>query len=114
MTKAIMTLTDAAAERVKALMAKAEAKGEAVAGVRLSIKTTGCNGHSYDVNYAAAAQKGDEVVEDKGVTVFVDPLAVMMLIGTEMDYEADPFRAGFVFHNPNEKARCGCGESFTI
>ena len=114
MPSPIMTLTDAAAERVKALMAKAEAKGEPAVGVRLSIKTTGCNGNSYEVDYATEKLRGDEVVEDKGVTVFVDPMAVMMLIGTEMDYEADPFRAGFVFHNPNEKARCGCGESFTI
>lgn len=110
----IMTITDAAAERIKAILAKAESAKKKVAGIRVGVKTRGCSGNAYEVEYATEPKPGDEVVKDKGVTVFVDAMAVMMVLGTEMDYETDKFRSGFVFHNPNEKGRCGCGESFTL
>ncbi len=106
-----LTLTDAAAERVKALMAKAP--GEIV-GLRIGVKARGCSGMSYDIQYAKEKMKFDEVVEDKGVTVLIDPAAVMFLIGSEMDYVDDKFETGFRFTNPNEKGRCGCGESFHV
>ena len=106
-----LTLTDAAAERVKALMAKAP--GEIV-GLRIGVKARGCSGLSYDIQYAKEKMKFDEVVEDKGVTVLIDPAAVMFLIGSEMDYVDDKFETGFKFTNPNEKGRCGCGESFHV
>ncbi len=106
-----LTLTDAAAERVKALMAKAP--GEIV-GLRIGVKARGCSGMSYDIQYAKEKMKFDEVVEDKGVTVLIDPAAVMFLIGSEMDYVDDKFETGFRFVNPNEKGRCGCGESFHV
>ena len=107
-----MTLTDAAAERVKALMAKGE--GEAILGLRIGVKSRGCSGLSYFVEYAREQKKFEEVVEDKGVKIFIDPAATMFLIGSEMDYVEDKFSTGFVFKNPNEKGRCGCGESFHV
>lgn len=106
-----LTITDAAAERVKALMAKAP--GEIV-GLRIGVKARGCSGLSYDIQYAKEKMKFDEVVEDKGVTILIDPAAVMFLIGSEMDYVDDKFETGFKFSNPNEKGRCGCGESFHV
>lgn len=106
-----LTLTDAAAERVKALMAKAP--GEIV-GLRIGVKARGCSGLSYDIQYAKEKMKFDEVVEDKGVTILIDPAAVMFLVGSEMDYVDDKFETGFKFRNPNEKGRCGCGESFHV
>ena len=110
-----MTLTDAAAERVKALMAKGrEAGGEGILGLRIGVKSRGCSGLSYFVEYAKEQKKFEEVVEDKGVKIFIDPAATMFLIGSEMDYVEDKFSTGFVFKNPNEKGRCGCGESFHV
>lgn len=109
----VMTITDAAAERVKALLAKAP-QGEDVLGLRLGVKARGCNGQAYVVDYATEQKKGDEVINDKGVTVFVDAAAVLMLFGTQMDYKEDKFESGFTFNNPNEKGRCGCGESFHV
>ncbi|WP_372394304.1 iron-sulfur cluster assembly accessory protein [Azospirillum sp. HJ39] len=106
-----ITITDAAAERVKALMSKAN---DEIVGLRIGVKARGCSGLSYDVQYAKEKLKFDEVVEDKGVTVLIDPAAVMFLIGSEMDYVDDKFQTGFVFKNPNEKGRCGCGESFHV
>ncbi len=107
----LITLTDAAAERVKALVARRD--GE-VMGLRVGVKSKGCSGLSYTVEYAAAKQPHDEVVEDKGVTIFVDPRATMFILGSEMDYVEDKLQSGFVFRNPNEKGRCGCGESFHV
>ena len=107
----IMTLTDAAAERVKALIARAE---EPVLGLRVGVKNGGCSGMMYQVEYAREIRKFEEVVEDKGVKVFIDPSAVMYLIGAEMDYQESKFESGFRFSNPNEADRCGCGESFRI
>ena len=106
-----MTLTDAAAARVKALIGQSETP---VVGLRVGVKARGCSGMSYFVEYAEEQKKFEEVVEDKGVTIFVDPAATMFLVGSEMDYEEDTFTSGFKFSNPNEKGRCGCGESFHV
>ena len=107
----LMTLTDAAADRVKQLMAKAT---KPVAGLRVGVKAQGCSGMSYFVEYADEKKKFEEVIEDKGVTLFIDPAATMFLIGSEMDYKEDKLQSGFTFTNPNEKGRCGCGESFHV
>ncbi len=107
----VITVTEAAAERVKALMAKS--RGE-VTGLRIGLKAKGCSGMSYSVEYAKERAPGDEIVEDKGVTLFIDPKATLFIIGTEMDYVEDKLQSGFVFRNPNEKGRCGCGESFHV
>ena len=106
-----ITLTDAAAERVKSLIGKSE---KPVAGLRVGVKSRGCSGMSYFVEYADEKKPLEEVVQDKGVTIFIDPAAIMFLIGSEMDYVEDKFNSGFVFTNPNEKGRCGCGESFHV
>jgi iron-sulfur cluster assembly protein len=111
MMKAPITLTDAAAQRVKRLMDNAD---KPVLGLRVGVKTRGCSGLSYFVEYAEEQKKFEDVVEDKGVKIFIDPTAVMFLLGTEMDYVEDKIQSGFVFNNPNEAGRCGCGESFTI
>jgi iron-sulfur cluster assembly protein len=107
----VITITEAAAERARQLLAKAD---KPVLGLRIGINTRGCSGLSYVVEYAEEQKKLEDVVEDKGVRIFVDPAAVMFLIGSEMDYVEDKFQTGFVFNNPNEKGRCGCGESFHI
>jgi iron-sulfur cluster assembly accessory protein len=106
-----MTITDAAAERVKQIMAKRDTPA---LGLRIGVKSRGCSGLSYTVEYAEEVKKFEEVVEDKGVKILIDPAATMFLIGTEMDYVDDKIQSGFVFNNPNEKARCGCGESFSV
>lgn len=106
-----LTITDAAADRVKELMARSE---KPILGLRVGVKSRGCSGMSYFVEYAEDKKKFEEVVEDKGVTILIDPAATMFLIGSEMDYAEDKFQSGFTFKNPNEKARCGCGESFTV
>ena len=110
-TKAVMTITDAAAERVKSLMAKSD---DGTIGLRIGVRSRGCSGLSYTVEYAKDQKRFEEVVEDKGVRILVDPAATMFLIGTEIDYVEDKIQSGFVFKNPNEKARCGCGESFSV
>ncbi len=107
----LITLTDAAADRVKQLIAKSD---EPVLGLRVGVSTKGCSGMSYVVEYAREQRKLEDVVEDKGVKIFIDPTAVMFLLGSEMDYVEDKFHSGFVFNNPNEKGRCGCGESFHV
>ena len=106
-----MTVTDAAADRIKALMGKAE---KPVLGLRIGVKTKGCSGLSYQVEYADAERPFEEKVQDKGVTLYIDPMATMFLIGSEIDYQEDKLQSGFVFRNPNEKGRCGCGESFHV
>lgn len=108
----ILTLTNAAAERVKRLMEKAG--DEPVLGLRVGVKSRGCSGLSYFVEYAKEKKKFEEVVEDKGVKIFVDPTATMFILGSEMDYQEDKLQSGFVFNNPNETSRCGCGESFSV
>lgn len=107
----MMTLTDAAAERVKHLMSKAD---KPIVGLRVGVKAQGCSGMSYFVEYAEEKKKFEEVVEAKGVTLLIDPAATMFLIGSEMDYKEDKLQSGFTFSNPNEKGRCGCGESFHV
>ena len=108
----ILTLTDAAADRVKRLMAAAD--GQDVLGLRVGVKTRGCSGLSYFVEYAKEQKKFEDVIEDKGVKIFVDPTATMFILGSEMDYQENKFQSGFVFNNPNEASRCGCGESFSV
>ena len=107
----IVTLTNRAAERVREIMGKAE---KPYAGLRVGVKNGGCAGQEYVLEYAEAANPLDEVVEDKGVTILVEPKAVLFLIGTEIDYEVTKLSAKFVFKNPNETDACGCGESVTI
>ena len=106
-----LRLTDAAAEQVKAAMAKAE---KPYVGIRVGLKNVGCAGMSYTMEVAQSVNKFDEVIEDKGVKVLIDPKAVMFLIGTEMDFKADKLSSTFVFNNPNQTAACGCGESVTL
>jgi iron-sulfur cluster assembly protein len=107
----VVTLTDAAAERVKSLVAKSD---KPVQGLRIGVKTRGCSGMSYSVEYADEPKRFEEVVEQKGVKLFIDPTAVMFILGSEVDYQEDRFSSGFTFTNPNEKGRCGCGESFHV
>ncbi len=107
----MITLTDAAADRAKLLVAQAN---KPIIGLRVGVKAQGCSGMSYFVEYAEEKKMFEEVVEDKGVTLLIDPAATMFLIGSEMDYQEDRLQAGFTFNNPNEKGRCGCGESFHV
>ena len=111
MNKQIISLSDKAANRIKEIMSNA--KDNSV-GVRIGVKSGGCAGMSYIMEYAKEINPNDEVIEDKGVKVFIDPGAVMYLLGTEMDYKKDDFSSSFTFKNPNETERCGCGESFKI
>ena len=111
MTGQFMTVTDAAATRIKTLIGKAQ---KPVLGLRIAVKTKGCSGLSYQVEYAEDERPFEEKVEDKGVTLYIDPMATMFLIGSEIDYQEDKLQSGFVFKNPNEKGRCGCGESFHV
>jgi iron-sulfur cluster assembly protein len=107
----VVSLTDAAAERVREIMARAE---QPYAGLRVGVKNGGCAGQEYVFEYAAAADPFDEVVEDKGVKILIEPKAVLFLLGTQIDYEVTRLSAKFVFHNPNQTDACGCGESVTI
>ena len=107
----VVTLTEAAAARVREIMGKAE---KPYAGLRVGVKNGGCAGQEYVLEYAEAADPLDEVVEDKGVTILVEPKAVLFLVGSQIDYETSQLSAKFVFHNPNETDACGCGESVTI
>ena len=107
----VVTLTDAAADRVRDILARAE---QPYAGLRVGVKNGGCAGQEYIVEYAAAQEPLDEVVEDKGVRILIEPKAVMFLLGSEIDYVATPLSAKFVFNNPNQTDACGCGESVTI
>ena len=109
--KQAITLTDNAASRIKDIMSKDENKS---LGVRVGVKSGGCAGMSYIMEYAKEINPNDEVIEDKGVKVFVDSSAIMYLLGTEMDYKKEELSSSFVFNNPNETERCGCGESFKI
>ena len=111
MTKQIITLSDKAAQRIKEIMANTK---EPSIGVRIGVKSGGCAGMSYVMEYAKSSNSNDEVIEDKGVKVLIDPSAVMYLLGTEMDYKKEELSSTFVFKNPNETERCGCGESFKI
>ncbi|MFT5180576.1 MAG: iron-sulfur cluster assembly accessory protein [Alphaproteobacteria bacterium] len=111
MTAPIITMTTAAIERAKRLMASAEAD---VAGLRVGISTRGCSGLSYVVEYATEQRQFEEVIEQDDLRIFIDPAATMFLIGSEMDYQEGQFQTGFTFNNPNAKGTCGCGESFHV
>lgn len=106
-----ITVTPAAAERVRALLSQ---RGKPSAGVRIGIRARGCSGMAYTLEYADERTPFDEVLETDGVTILIDPKATMFILGTEMDYVEDKLESGFVFRNPNEKGRCGCGESFHV
>ena len=107
----VMTLTDAAAERVKAIIGRAKTP---VVALRLGVKNGGCAGMEYTMEWAEYQKPLDEVVEEKGVRIFIDPKAIMFLLGTEMDYKESMLKSGFVFNNPNQTAACGCGESVML
>ena len=111
MSEQVIKLSDNAANRIKEIMSKAE---NTAIGVRVGVKSGGCAGMSYVMEYAKEAKKNEEVIEDKGVKVFIDSNAIMYLLGNEMDYKTDKFSSQFVFKNPNETERCGCGESFKV
>tara|TARA_Y100000816_G_C25863717_1_gene450920 strand:+ start:368 stop:700 length:333 start_codon:yes stop_codon:yes gene_type:complete len=106
----ILTLSDKAAERIKEIIIKDQKS----VGVRIGVKSGGCAGMEYIMEYAKEHKPNDEIIEDKGVKVFIDPAAIMYLLGTQMDYKIEKFSSSFVFNNPNETERCGCGESFKI
>ena len=110
MTKSILTITDKAAEHVRHLLSK---RSDTL-GLRVGVKSGGCSGMSYIIDYAEEQKPSDEVVEHEGLRIFIDTKAVLYLIGTEMDYEEGQFKEGFVFINPNEKIKCGCGKSFGV
>ncbi len=107
----VMTLTEAAAERIRQIMARAE---KPVAGLRIGVKNGGCAGMEYTMEWAGEAGAFDERIEDQGVTILIDPKAILFLLGTEMDYKVEKLKAGFVFNNPNQTSACGCGESVQL
>ena len=109
--KQVITLSDNAANRIKEIISNDETKS---VGVRVGVKSGGCAGMSYVMEYAKEINPTDEIIEDKGVKVFIDQSAIMYLLGTEMDYKKEQFSSTFIFKNPNETERCGCGESFKI
>ena len=111
MSEQIIKLSDNAVERIKQIMSKAE---NSAIGVRVGVKSGGCAGMSYVMEYANEIKPNEEVIEEKGVKVFIDPKAIMYLLGTEMDYKTEKFSSQFIFKNPNETERCGCGESFKV
>tara|TARA_A100001011_G_scaffold38516_1_gene36380 strand:- start:268 stop:603 length:336 start_codon:yes stop_codon:yes gene_type:complete len=111
MSEKVIKLTDTAADRIKEIISNGDSK---TIGVRVGVKSGGCAGMSYVMEYAKDKKKNDEVIEEKGVKVFIDPAAIIYLLGTEMDYKKNKFSSEFVFINPNETERCGCGESFKI
>jgi len=106
-----ITITDAAVSRIKHIL---DSRGQDCHGVRLGTSTKGCNGLSYTVDYVDDIDPTDEKIEEKGVTLYVDAMSLIYLIGSEMDYKDEKFQSGFTFTNPNEKGRCGCGESFHV
>jgi len=107
----VITLTDRAADRLKSIMADAD---RPIAGLRVGVRNGGCAGMSYTMEYAEERKLGEDMIEDRGVTVFVDPKAVLFLLGTEMDFKTDKLSSQFVFNNPNQTSACGCGESVAI
>ena len=111
MSEQVIKLSDNAASRIKEIMSRAE---NSTIGVRVGVKSGGCAGMSYIMEYAKDVKPNEEVIEDKGVKVYIDSAAVMYLLGTEMDYKKEDFSSTFVFNNPNETERCGCGESFKV
>ncbi|MES2214500.1 MAG: iron-sulfur cluster assembly accessory protein [Pseudomonadota bacterium] len=110
MAKSILTITEKATHRIKHLLSK---RKDAI-GLKVGVKTGGCSGMSYVIDYTTEKNASDEVVQAQDIHIFIDAKAIMYLIGTEMDYEEGQFKEGFVFTNPNEKAKCGCGKSFEV
>ncbi len=108
---AVISITDAAAKQIKHLL---EIREKPSLGIRIGVRTRGCSGLSYTIEYADEKGEFDEVVNDKDVTLFIDPKAIMFVLGTEMDFREEKLASGFTFENPNEKGRCGCGESFHV
>jgi iron-sulfur cluster assembly protein len=108
---AIITISDNAAKRIEHLLAQ---RGKTSLGIRVGVKAGGCSGLSYVIEYADEKKAFEEEINAKGVNVFIDPKAIMYVLGSEMDYVEDKFKSGFTFKNPNEKGRCGCGESFRV
>ena len=111
MTKQILKLSNNAALRIKEILSKAE---KSAIGVRVGVRSGGCAGMSYVMEYANDIRPNEEVIEDRGVKVLIDPKAIIYLLGTEMDFKKDNFSSQFIFKNPNETERCGCGESFKV
>ena len=111
MSEQIIRLSESAAKRIREILASAD---KDIVGVRVGVKSGGCAGLSYVMEYAKEIKPNEEVIEEKGVKVLIDPKAIMYLLGTEMDYKKEQFSSQFVFKNPNETARCGCGESFKV
>lgn len=109
--KNLFTLTPQATARVKVLL---EGRGKPSAGIRIGVRTKGCSGLSYTLEFVDDPHPGDEIVQDQGLTIYIEPKAVMFVVGTQMDYVEEELQSGFVFRNPNEKGRCGCGESFHV
>jgi iron-sulfur cluster assembly protein len=111
MSRSPITITDRAFDRVKALL---EQRGKPSVGIRIGVRTKGCSGLSYSIEYADEKNPLDEAMEHNGITILIDPKAIMFIIGTGMDYVEEKMQSGFVFQNPNEKGRCGCGKSFHV
>ena len=111
MSEQVIKLSNNAADRIKEIMSAAD---NSTIGVRVGVKSGGCAGMSYIMEYAKEVKANEEVIEDKGVKVLIDPKAIMYLLGTEMDYKKEKFSSQFIFKNPNETERCGCGESFKV
>jgi iron-sulfur cluster assembly protein len=107
----VMSVTPVAAERVKALI---DGRGKPTVGIRIGVRSKGCSGLSYTLEFADKQEPLDEVIDTQGIKLLIDAKASLFLIGTEMDYEEEKLKSGFVFKNPNEKGRCGCGESFHV
>ena len=110
-SKAIFTVTEAAGRQIKTLL---EGRGKPSLGIRIGVRQRGCSGNSYTLEYADDVNPLDEIVEVGNLRVFIDPKAILFVIGTKMDYKEDKLESGFSFTNPNEKGRCGCGESFHV
>jgi len=110
-TKQVISLTDNAVKQIKNLL---EQRGKSSLGIRIGVKSGGCSGMKYFVEYADAKNAFDEVIQSQDVTILIDPKALMYLLGTEMDFVVEEFKSGFTFTNPNEKGKCGCGDSFNI
>tara|TARA_B100001123_G_C15098511_1_gene942577 strand:- start:56 stop:391 length:336 start_codon:yes stop_codon:yes gene_type:complete len=111
MTATLLTITTNAANQIKQIISNSKEK---CLGVKIDVDKTGCSGYAYKMDYAFDGIEGFDVVEDKGVKIFIEPKAIMFLVGSEMDYKSDKLSSRFVFNNPNEKSTCGCGESFSI
>ena len=111
MTTTLLTITTNAANQIKQIISNSKEK---CLGVKIDVDKTGCSGYAYKMDYAFEDIEGFDIVEDKGVKIFIEPKAIMFLVGSEMDYKADKLSSRFVFNNPNEKSTCGCGESFSV